>query len=83
MNVDTFSHIENILQSDIDEFAPHLLTILNATIKNIEKWSEIIYFVIVKLTTLCGMAPKVIVSMYFYYFKSLGQDSFELPLSMW
>lgn len=68
---------------DIDEFVPHLLGVLKNTIKNVEKWSEIIYFVVVKLTTVCGMAPRVIVSLYFYYIEDLGEDSFELPLSMW
>lgn len=70
-------------QSGAAELVPDMLKKLYAVINETEKWSEIIYFVVVKLTTICGMAPRVAVSMYFYYVKNLGRDSFELPLSMW
>lgn len=68
---------------DLSELAPHFLNEMYVIVEKTERLSEFIYFVVVKLTTVCGMAPRVIVSLYFYYTKDLGRESFELPLSMW
>lgn len=56
---------------------------IKESIVQVEKWSRIIYFLMVKVTTVCGMSPKVIVSLYFFYAKDMGRDAFQLPVPMW
>ena len=56
---------------------------IKESIVQVEKWSAIIYQFMVNLTTVCGMSPKVIVSLYCFYVKQLGSDAFELPVPMW
>lgn len=62
---------------------PHLKGKLEMVIENVEKWSKIIFFAIVNVTNVIGIAPRAIVSLYFYYIEDKGPDSFELPLPMW
>lgn len=78
-----YSQFENILKLDLNELVPDAWTELSKAMRMTKKWDEIIFFLIVKLTTVCGMSPKVLLSLYFYYVEDLGRDSFELPLSMW
>lgn len=51
--------------------------------EKIEKWSEIIHFVIAKLTPLCLILPKFIVSLSIYFTIVSETVELELPLPMW
>lgn len=53
------------------------------TIQQIEKWSNIIRFVIADVTPVCFMLPKCIVSLFMYITTDLGTVELELPLPMW
>lgn len=49
----------------------------------IEVLRKFVYIFSVYVTIPCFLSPKVIISLYFYYVKGFGRDSFELPISMW
>lgn len=49
----------------------------------IEKWSKILYFLMVKLTPMSWLLPKVIISLFLYFTTDLGNDALELPSPMW
>lgn len=48
-----------------------------------EKFSKIIYFVIVDATIPCFMVPMVTRSYFLYYATDTGDDAFELPIPIW
>lgn len=56
---------------------------MQKSIRRVEKWSRFTYFTVVYVTIVCGMAPKLILSLYFYYVKDLGCDAFQLTIPMW
>lgn len=62
---------------------PNLRSALKMTFKNVDKWTDIIFLAVVKITNVIGLSPKFIVSFYYYCAKDMGPDSFELPVSMW
>lgn len=49
----------------------------------IEKWSQIVHFVLVNVSIPFLILPKYLVSFYLYYTTDMGNDAFELPLPMW
>ena len=49
----------------------------------IEKWSQIVYIVIAKITPVCFISPIFIYSLVIYFTTDLGNDAFELPLTVW
>lgn len=51
--------------------------------QQIEKWSEIIYLIVAKMTPIAFILPKFIVSIFIYFTTNLENDAFELPLPMW
>lgn len=71
-----------ILIALIEEL-PYVSIEVQKSIRKVEKWSRFIYFVVVYVTVVCGMAPKLILSLFFYYVKDLGSDAFQLTIPMW
>lgn len=57
---------------------PHVLEKIQESLRLVEKWSEIIYFIGVKLTPVCGLLPNAFISLYLYYIKDLGNDAFQM-----
>lgn len=57
--------------------------VCSQTNQQVEKWSEIIFFVIVKMAPLGGTLSRVVGSFFFYLRTDLGRDAFELPVPMW
>lgn len=53
------------------------------TNRTVEKWTEIVAFVMAKATPLSWIAPKVIISYYLYFTSDMGDGAFELPLPIW
>lgn len=53
------------------------------TNRNMEKWSEIVYFLTVKVTVVCLIGPRFVVSFFVYFTTNLGADAFELPILTW
>lgn len=53
------------------------------TNRQIEKSTEIITFVLVKLLPGFWISMKVIVSYFMYFTTDLRNDAFELPIEMW
>lgn len=53
------------------------------TNRQIEKWTEIIDVAVVKVTPVCGIAPKIILCYFLYFTTELGNDAFELSLAIW
>lgn len=53
------------------------------TNQEIEKWSEIVYFLTVKVTVICLILPRFMVSNFLYFTTNLGADAFELPIITW
>lgn len=50
--------------------------------RRVEKWSKFIYFYIVQISPLI-LLPKFIISFFYYFTTDVGNDSFELMISMW
>lgn len=48
-----------------------------------EKFSKIIYFVIVDIAIPLFVAPKVILSYFLYFTTDAGNEAFELPIPIW
>lgn len=57
--------------------------IYDKTDRLVEKCSEIIHFAIAKLTSICWIFPKVIISCLKYFTTDLGNAAFELQLYYW
>ena len=53
------------------------------TNRKVEKLSEMIVFVIMKIALQCSILPKCIASIVDYFITDLGRDSFELPFPFW
>lgn len=49
----------------------------------VEKFTKIMYIVIVYMTMPCILLPKSIHSFYIYFTTDLGADAFELAFPMW
>lgn len=49
----------------------------------VEKWSKIIFFLMLQLFPPGTMLPVLIVSFLVYYNTGSGQSAFQLPLAMW
>lgn len=52
-------------------------------IKQVDKLTEIISFLFMKVLLQCFMLPKLIISCVFYLTSDFGSDSFVLPVPMW
>lgn len=48
----------------------------------IEKWTEIVHFVMVKAAVVCGVFLTVLLPYYFYFTTDLGTDAFIMPVYM-
>lgn len=53
------------------------------TIRQVEKWSEIIYHLIAQVTPLIWILPKFIGCIFIYLTTESENDALELPLPMW
>lgn len=53
------------------------------TNRQVERLSEIISMVVVRISLQCFMLPKCMVSFAVYFFTDSGSDSFELPFPLW
>lgn len=53
------------------------------TNRKIEKWTEIIAFAMVKVTPVCWISPKAIISFVLYFATDMGNNAFALPIAMW
>lgn len=51
--------------------------------RQVERSSEIIFTLLMKIALQCYMLPKCVVSFGAYFFIDLGGESFQLPLPMW
>lgn len=52
--------------------------------QRIEKWSQIIYFLITNITVSVLIMPKVLTSVYVYFLKDPSENyELELPLPLW
>lgn len=50
----------------------------------VEKWSDIAYFIIIKVSAFfVYILPKCINSFYGYYATDLGSEAFDLPFPAW
>lgn len=74
-----FSKSKNILGSK----NPSLKLLYEKTNEKTEKWSKILFFLMVKFTPIAWLSPKVIISFYLYFTTDLGNDALELPSPMW
>lgn len=57
--------------------------ICNETRRRVEKWSEIIFFVAVKVAPLCGTLSRVGSTLFLYLNTDLGREACKLPVPMW
>lgn len=62
---------------------PQSKRFFSTTRHQIERSSEIIFVVIVKIALQCLILPKCVVSFAVYFITDSGRDSFELPLPLW
>ena len=62
---------------------PSSKVLYEKTNRSVEKWSKIIFFVMVKITPIAWLLPKVIISLFLYFTTDLGNDALELPSPMW
>lgn len=57
------------------------MAIYEKTNQKFGKWSEILYFLIVKMIPLAFILPKFVISLYLYATTDLnGNDALELPI---
>lgn len=57
--------------------------IISKTNQQVERWSEIIFLVVVKVAPLCAVLSRVAGTFYFYLTTDLDREAFELPVPMW
>lgn len=62
---------------------PESKAIYEDTNQRNEKYSEIIYFVLVKVTPVCFVVPKCMGSLFMYFLNGLDNEALKLPISMW
>lgn len=55
----------------------------NETNRQLEKCTEIIVLVMAKVSPVCWILPKVVVSLFLYFTTEVGNDALELPLQIW
>lgn len=53
------------------------------TAEQIEKWCEIGYFAMIRITPMCWIFPRGASSYFNYFFTNIGNEAFDLPLLMW
>lgn len=53
------------------------------TNRQVERLSEIVFTVVMKVFLQCFLFPKCVVSFGVYFFTDSGRDSFQLPFPMW
>lgn len=57
--------------------------IYTESIEQLEKWSELIYFVVAKLSPVFWVAPKFLMSLFVYMTTNFDNNALELPLPIW
>lgn len=62
---------------------PSTKQLYDNTNRKVEKWSEFIFLVMVKVTPIAWLLPKVIISLFLYLTTDLGNNALELPSPMW
>lgn len=62
---------------------PASMALYTKTNEKVEKVTELIYLVVVKVTPVCVVFPKFLASLNLYLTTDLGNDALELPLPMW
>lgn len=62
---------------------PSSKKIFDKTVQLVEKLSGIINFVIAKVTPVCWIFPKVIISYFLYITTNFENEVFELPVYIW
>lgn len=65
------------------QYYPKSSTLIDEADRITEKLSEIVYFVIVKVTTVCAVLLKPTFVFFIYFTTDLGRDAFELPGPLW
>lgn len=65
------------------EYSASKAIIIGKANQQVERWSEIIFFVAVKVAPLCGTLSRLAGSFYFYFTTDLDREAFELPVPMW
>lgn len=53
------------------------------TNERVEKLCKIGYFVMAKLTPICWILPKAVISYSLYFVTNAGNEAFDLPLLAW
>lgn len=76
-----FEHFENITYKEgiLESMNPSSKEIFDETVRLVEKWSEIGYFIMAKVTPVCWIFPKAITS-YYLFTTNAGFEALELPL---
>lgn len=64
-------------------YYPSSKAIIDETNARVEKWSGILFFVMVKMTLLFGALPWFICTYFIYFTTDLGVDAFVLPFPLW
>lgn len=83
-NSNDVSNLSTLLSTKKKGFQyPESKTIYMKTIHHVEKWSEFIYFVTVKVTPVFLVLPNTIVCYCRYFATDLGNDAFDLLNPMW
>lgn len=57
--------------------------LINETNRRVEKTTQIIHFVLVFVTPMCGILPHFMYVYLTYFTTDLGTEAFELPCPMW
>lgn len=69
-------HFHFLSQKGIKRDYPHMPEKIDEALRLAEKCSEIIHFIMVKVTPLCIAFPNVALSFYLYYIKGMGRGAF-------
>lgn len=51
--------------------------------KKVEKWTEVLYFGLFKVTVPAALLPNCLWSFYIYFSTDLGRDAFNVPFPIW
>lgn len=62
---------------------PKSMALFSKTNQQVERFSEIIYMLGMKVILQCVMLPKIIVSYAIYFITDSGSDAFQLPIPLW
>lgn len=74
-----YHHFSFLLGIQFDESGP----MYQKTGRQVEKLTEILFFVIVKIMPQCLVLLKCITRYFVYFTSGFNNDAFELPFPMW